>query len=53
MMIAIVPIIAAVVGLVVYALASTEKPKEIGRALMWCGFLITLLVVAHFVVKVG
>jgi hypothetical protein len=51
MLIAIVPVLAAVVGILVYVLASNAKVAEIGRALMWCGILVTLAVVANHTVR--
>jgi len=51
MLIAIIPVIAALIGVLVYALSSNAKAQEIGRALMWCGFLVTLFVAAQRVVK--
>jgi len=51
-MIAIVPLLVAVVGLLIHALASNTKLAEVGRALMWCGILVTLWVMAGRTVKV-
>lgn len=50
-MTAIVPLLAAVVGVLIYALSSNAKLAEVGRALMWCGILVTLAAVASRVVK--
>lgn len=51
MIIAIAPLLAAVIGILIYILASNAKLTEVGRALMWTGFLVTLLVNAQHVVK--
>jgi len=51
-MIAIVPLLVAVVGLLTYVLAGNAKVAEVGRALMWCGILVTLWVMAGRTVKV-
>lgn len=50
-MIAILPLLVLVAGILVYALSSSAKVTEIGRAMMWCGLLVTLLVVARYTVK--
>ena len=42
----IVPLVAAIIGLVIYLLAEKQKPSEIGRQLMFCGFFWTLAVLA-------
>lgn len=51
MIIAIVPIIAALVGLIVYALSANPKAAEIGRLLFACGALVSLLTVASHTVR--
>ena len=53
MLIAIWPLIAALVGLLVYVLSSNAKVAEVGRALLWTGLLVTLFVVAKQTVKIG
>ena len=50
-MIAIIPVLVAVVGILVYALSSNTKLAEIGRALMWCGILVATWVAAGRVVR--
>lgn len=52
MIIAIVPALVAVIGALIYAFAD-GKAGEMGRAMFWCGLLVTLLVVAHSTVRVG
>jgi|KBSSwiStaDraftv2_1062776.scaffolds.fasta_scaffold00132_25 hypothetical protein len=51
-MIAIIPLLAAIVGLLIYVLAANAKVVEVGRALFWCGLLVTLFTVASKVIKV-
>lgn len=51
MIIAIVPLIVCVVGLLAYALASNTKIAEAGRLAYFAGLLVALLVVAHKWVK--
>jgi hypothetical protein len=51
MLIAIIPLVALVAGILMYALAQNAKIVEIGRAMMWCGLLVTLAVAAHQTVK--
>lgn len=52
-MIAIIPLLACIVGLLIYVLATTNaKVVEVGRALFWCGLLVTLFTVATHTVKV-
>lgn len=51
MLISIVPLIAAIVGILVYVLASNAKAVELGRVLMWCGILVSLMVAASHVVR--
>lgn len=51
MLIAIVPLIAAIIGLLMYALSASEKVVKIGFVLFWTGTLVTLLTVAGNTVK--
>jgi len=51
-MIAIIPLLAAIVGLLIYVLGANAKVIEVGRALFWCGLLVTLFTVASKVIKV-
>lgn len=53
MLIAYVPLLVAVVGVLVYVLASNGKAQEIGRAMLWSGILVTLFVEAGHVVHIG
>lgn len=47
----IIPALVAIVGLLMYVLASNTKVSEIGRILFWTGTLVTLFVVAGKVIK--
>lgn len=49
--VAIVPILAAVIGLLVYALSSNAKVAELGRLAYACGLLVTLFAFAHHLVR--
>ena len=51
MLITLIPLAAAILGLLIYGLASHAKVAEIGRALLWCGVLVTLLTVARSAVR--
>ena len=51
MLITLIPLAAAILGLLLYALASNAKVAEIGRALLWDGVLVTLLAVAGRAVR--
>ncbi len=53
MFIAIVPIIAVVLGILLWALASAPLVKESGKIIFAAGVLVTLLVAAHYTVHVG
>ncbi len=53
MLIAYIPLLAAVIGLLMFVLASNAKVVEVGRALLWCGTLVTLFSVAHQTVQLG
>lgn len=51
-MIALVGVIAAIVGLVVYLISSNSKAAELGRILFGCAVLVVLLRFSGDVVKV-
>lgn len=46
-----IPLAVAIIGILVYALAANTKAQEIGRALMWCGILVTLWLAAGHYLK--
>jgi len=47
MLILAIPVLVAIVGMLVYALASNGKVAEMGRIAFGCGLLVTLLTLAH------
>jgi len=53
MLIAIVPLLAAIAGLLIYVLASNAKVVEVGRILLWTGVLLTLYVSTAHTVRIG
>lgn len=52
MLIAIVPVVVAVVGLLMYALCKDVKLAEIGRLAFSCGLLVSLFVVARTTLRI-
>lgn len=53
MLVAIVPVLAAILGLLLYLLPASGKVQEIGRLLLGAGILVTLAVLASRVVRLG
>lgn len=53
MLIAIIPLVAAVVGLLMYVLAANPKVVELGRILFAAGILVALWLSATHVVHLG
>lgn len=53
MLIAIVPLLVAVCGVLVFALTENGKLSEVARACMWGGVFVTLMVLASRVVRLG
>ena len=53
MLIALVPAVVCLVGLVVYLLAKEGKPAELGRLVFFVGLLWLVYVLAGKVVKLG
>lgn len=51
MVIVLVPVLAAVLGVLIYVLASNPKAAELGRLLSFAGMLVALLVLAQHVVR--
>jgi hypothetical protein len=51
MLIAIIPALVLVVGLLIYALSTNAKVSAIGFAMFQCGLLVTLFVLARTTVK--
>jgi hypothetical protein len=52
MLVAIVPVLVAIVGVLMFALSSNAKLSKIGFALFWCGVLVALFVAARHTVAV-
>lgn len=42
-MIILLPLLVALIGLLMFALAANPKVQEIGRIMLFCGLLVTLL----------
>ncbi len=51
-MIAFIPLIAAIGGVLAYVLATNPKVQEIGRSLFWSGFFLTLASLANHAIRV-
>lgn len=51
MVILIAPVLAAIVGALVYALSANPKASELGRIAFACGLLVSLFVAATQVVR--
>ena len=51
--IAIVPLLVAVVGLLMWFVSGNGKVQELGRLLFFCGALVTLFVMGGKVVRIG
>lgn len=51
--VAIVPAVLTIVGLLVYMLAANPKAVELGRITFACGMLVMAYVLAGHVVRVG
>lgn len=54
MLIAIIPLIVALIGLLMFALGSPNpKVEKIGWMFLWTGTLVTLMAFAHHTIKIG
>lgn len=53
MIIAVVPFILAVIGALLYALATNGKVSEVGRIMFFCGLLVLTFALAREVVHFG
>lgn len=51
MFVAIIPLIVAIVGLLMFALSANTKVVEIGKIMFWTGLLVTLFVSSGKTVK--
>ncbi len=45
-LIAYIPLLIALLGLLMFALSASAKVVEVGKCFMWCGTLVTLFTVA-------
>jgi len=39
----LIPLLVCIAGILIYALSANPNLKEVGRAMMWTGLLVTLL----------
>jgi Na+/phosphate symporter len=53
MLIAIIPLLILVVGLLMYALAANPKVQEAGRIMFFCGMLVITFVLARQTLSLG
>lgn len=53
MLVAIFPVLAIILGILLWALASNGIVKDVGRIIFAAGVLVTLLVVAHYTIRIG
>jgi Na+/phosphate symporter len=53
MLIAIIPLLILVVGLLMYALAANPKVQEAGRIMFFCGMLVITFVLAKQTLSLG
>ena len=53
MLIAVIPLVVLIVGLLAYALAANPKVQEIGRIAYSCGLLVLLFVLARQTISLG
>ena len=51
-MLIFIPLLVALIGVLMYALATNPKVQEIGRIMFFCGLLVTLFEVAGHVISV-
>lgn len=51
-MIAYIPLLFAVVGVLMYALATNPKIQEIGRIMFACGWLVTMFVLSGHTLRI-
>ncbi len=53
MIIAFIPLLFAIVGLLMYVLATNGKVSELGRLIFFAGFLITMLSMEGHTFRIG
>lgn len=52
-MVAIIPLLVAVAGLVIYAMSDNPKTAECGRLMFACGLLAVCFIAAHQTFRIG
>ena len=53
MLIAYIPLLFAIIGLLIYVLATNAKVVELGRIVFFAGFFVTMLAMATKVLRIG
>jgi len=53
MIIAVIPLLVAIIGLLMYILASNAKVAEIGRIMFFCGLLALMFSTARETFRIG
>lgn len=53
LIITVIPLLVAIIGLLIYALAANPKVAECGRLMFACGTLVTLWSLAGHTVRIG
>lgn len=53
MLVAIIPLLVAVAGLVIYAMSDNPKTAECGRLMFACGLLAVCFIAAHQTFRIG
>lgn len=52
-LIAIIPLLVALVGAVTYAVSANPKVSELGRIAFFAGLLVTMLAMAGHTIRIG
>lgn len=53
MLIAYIPLLVALIGVLIWALASKQIAQRIGEHMFWTGLLVTLMTVSNHTLKIG
>jgi Na+/phosphate symporter len=53
MLVAFIPLVLCLVGLVVYLITVNPRAQEIGRILFFCGLLVTMMALATKTLHIG
>lgn len=51
--VAYIPLLFAILGMLIYVLASNHKMSHLGDVLFWTGWLVTMLTMAKHVFRLG